>query len=99
MKEAQYIEIICKDFCKYYKEGKDELSCGAYEFLKKNLTLGELKKLRDSVGKLPNLSKDYIIEKLVCKDCPFMKEDCDFRAGLPAPPCGGYTLIEGLLGG
>lgn len=99
MKELTYIEVICKDLCKYYKEGKEDLSCGAYDFLKKHFTLGELRKLRESVGKLPDLSKDHIIENLVCKECPFVKEDCDFRAGLPAPPCGGYVLIEALLKG
>jgi hypothetical protein len=47
MKAKIYTEIICKGFCKYYKEGKEELHCNGYVFLRNNFTPYELKILLD----------------------------------------------------
>jgi hypothetical protein len=34
---------------------------------------------------------------MVCEQCDFLADGCDFRQGLDSPPCGGYTVIEHLL--
>ncbi len=41
MKDKDYTSIICKGFCSFYREGKEDLSCGTYLFLRNNLTLCE----------------------------------------------------------
>jgi len=38
MKEAVYTSLICKQFCSYYKSGKEAIHCGGYSYLKKFLT-------------------------------------------------------------
>ncbi len=111
MKDKIYTEIICKRFCKYYKEGKEELLCGGYEFLRNNLTTDELKimlnspspplKLRGGRGELYLKDMKYEIPdedeeliNLVCKQCDFFIDGCDFAENRSGPPCGGYILIS-----
>lgn len=96
MKEAAYTDLICKGFCSFYREGKEEFTCGAYEFLVKNLTERELRNLTISTVWSHDLSSDDYIERIICRRCDFYKEDCDFRAGKKSPPCGGYVIIESL---
>lgn len=97
MKKAAYTELICKGFCSFYREGRDELTCETYNFLARNLTASELKSLIHGISKTPDLSFDDYIKNTICIRCEFLKEDCDFRAGKQSPPCGGYVVIEKLL--
>ncbi len=90
--KKEYRDIICKKFCSYYKPGKEELSCGAFEFLKISLTLEELRDLIK--GKL--FINPLLDQKDFCERCAFRFNDCDFYAGLSASPCGGYRIIETL---
>lgn len=88
--EEEYRNIICKRFCSYYKEGKEKLSCGAFELLKISLTPKELRVLiedRDSANIL-------IEPEDICQVCDFRFNDCDFYAGLSDRPCGGYNLMK-----
>jgi hypothetical protein len=48
MKDDAYTDIICKEFCKYYKEGKEELHCNGYVFLRDNFTPHELKTMLEN---------------------------------------------------
>ena len=102
MKERIYTDIICKGFCNFYKEGKEELLCGTYKFLFRNLTSRELSSLLKLTGAScrnasPDFSKDREIEKLVCRKCDFFADGCDYRESGSHPPCGGYFIIEQLL--
>jgi hypothetical protein len=98
MRQHEYTEIICKGFCGFYKPGKKEdTACGTYEFLKKNLSPGELLKIAESAGFPPEYSSDGLIKSLTCGSCGFFKDGCDYRKGLKSAPCGGYNLIENLL--
>lgn len=97
MKKKDYTGLICKGFCKYYKAGREEISCGTYDFLVRNVAAGELRSLIRDVNPLPDLSCDREIRALVCKQCDFMVDGCDFRQVATAPPCGGYTILEKLL--
>ncbi len=73
------------------------MACETYNFIKRNITLGELKGLINVVRKRPEFLTDEYIRETICNHCEFMKEDCDFRAGKEASPCGGYMVIEYLI--
>ena len=103
MKDENYSGIICKRFCSFYKEGKKEdLCCGAFSFLNKNLTPRELRLLLDLLksderSRERTLSADKEIKRLVCDRCDFLVDGCDYREDGSQPPCGGYTIIAMLL--
>lgn len=97
MKTGAFTELICKGFCSFYKEGKEELTCETYNFLARNLTVGELRMAVQGMDKTPDLSFDDNIRRVICCRCDFLKEGCDFRGGRRSPPCGGYVIIENLL--
>jgi hypothetical protein len=97
VKTRSYTEIICGRFCKYYKEGKEGLTCGTYDFLARNLTASELRAAIDSIGPGTDFTHDREIEDLVCGKCDFLVDGCDFRSGIKAFPCGGYVVLERLL--
>ncbi len=95
MKEIIYSEIICKGFCKFYKEGKDEIQCGGYNLLKNNLTHAELARLSNSISKQTNPKGiENSLREFICNKCDFQVDGCDFREGLSSPPCGGYIIIS-----
>ena len=99
MKDKLYTDIICKGFCKFYKEGKEEMHCGGYELLRKNLTSVELKELSAvaSCGeeiKVEIPTYDEGMFELVCGACDFRIDGCDYSENLSGPPCGGYNFIR-----
>jgi hypothetical protein len=102
MKEHNYTEIICKTFCRYYKGNKNKIHCGGYDFIRKNLTIAELK----GVIKFLKLSSDIkdgipekkeLLYKLSCRDCDFLADGCDYIVKESSPPCGGYNIINRLI--
>jgi hypothetical protein len=102
MKDKDYTSVICKGFCSFYREGKEDLCCGTYLFLKNNLTLRELCFLLDlsKMDERPSecvFPADEEIKRLVCNKCDFLVDGCDFREDGSHPPCGGYSIIEMLL--
>lgn len=100
MKDEEYAELICKGFCAFYKEGKEEFHCGTYEFLRNNLAPAELQSLlKTTKPSSPDFSKDIAIREMVCAQCDFLVDGCDFREDGSNVPCGGYIIIEKLLNG
>ncbi len=97
MKTAPYTEIICRGFCPFYRKGKEELTCGTYNFLEGILTAEELKLAVRQMKAVPELSGDQEIIKLICERCDFRTDGCDFREGADSQPCGGYTIVEALM--
>ena len=97
MKEQDYSDIICRQFCSFFKEGKEELHCGTYEFLVENFTSPELAILCRTVGQKSDRTPDPEILHKICSQCAFLVDGCDFRDGLASPPCGGYVIIETLM--
>lgn len=96
-KKAEYREIICRQFCRFFKEGREELACATYDFLARNLTARELiTAVRDKTF-CADFSRDGEIKTLVCGKCDFLADGCDFRAGAGEFPCGGYVIVEWLL--
>lgn len=99
MKDKIYTDIICSGFCKYYKEGREDLHCNGYVFIRDNLTLRELKMLTvllKSEGEIKNHMppKNEKLSELVCRKCDFFIDGCDFAENRSGPPCGGYILIS-----
>ena len=99
MKDKSYTEIICRKFCKYYKEGKEELLCGGYEILRDNLTAHELEMLAGSLKSGDEIKnrippKNNEMTEFVCGRCNFFIDGCDFAENRSGPPCGGYMLIS-----
>jgi len=91
---------LCKKFCSFYKPGeKEELKCGSFEFLERNLTTRELGRVIRRISTDYDLSRDTSIRSMVCAKCEYSKDGCDFRQGLDSPPCGGYKIVEHLLKG
>ncbi|MBF0328929.1 MAG: hypothetical protein HQL10_07205 [Nitrospirae bacterium] len=106
MKDSRYVESVCGKFCRYYKEGKEELYCGGYKILEQNLTASELSELvKTSPPKLKsdnlihqlNLETDKKLRVFVCDKCDFKLDGCDFRDGYSGAPCGGYTILYSLF--
>ncbi len=94
MKKREVTEIICRRYCKYYKEGKEDLLCGTYRFLAERYSAGELERVPEEIA--PDFSGDAYILEEICKGCEFVADGCDFRGGNPGPPCGGYYVVEWL---
>ncbi len=95
MKENIYTSLICKDFCNYYKPGKEMEICGGYFYLKKFITPTEL----TSLIKIFNLKDEEVIEKnssFLCENCDFRRDGCDFFVSKSNIPCGGYVIISRL---
>jgi hypothetical protein len=97
MKREEYIDIICKKFCTFFKGGKEELTCGTYRFLAETFTPKELEHLISDLNRDPVYSCDDEVMKFICTACDFAVDGCDFRERGDAPPCGGYTIVEGLI--
>ncbi len=96
MKDMKYTDLICKTFCEFYKEGKEELHCMTYLYLQERFSPDELSKLTDVQQKIPDYSMDKEIKEEICEKCDFIKDGCDYREGLSSPPCGGYRIVEVL---
>ncbi len=90
----KYTEAVCKPHCKKFKPGPERPKCGSYEFIRKNLTLGEIKPIRTNGN--DSHENDLKIKELACNQCRFL-EGCGFRAGSGANPCGGYLVLEKFL--
>jgi hypothetical protein len=101
-KELQY--YLCLRFCPFYKpDSKEALLCrGAWlvERLiqEKRLDPVDFQGLERGVPIFPGSERD--LETLVCKNCSFQEDDCDFQSIPPpanASPCGGLLLLKQLL--
>jgi len=89
---------ICRNFCIYYKPGKNEdIAClGSRVVEALTARRGDLA-LAGSAGKATAV-KGVLVEAL-CKRCPFHSEDCDYILSHgDARPCGGLMTLSGLLG-
>jgi len=99
VKIDKYTDIICKRFCAFHRADKEGFTCGTYEFVVRNLTIGELGPFTRGITSGSDFSFDGKIKELTCKKCSFMIDGCDFRRGLDSPPYGGYTVVESLMKG
>ncbi len=95
MKENIYTSLICKDFCNYYKPGKEEEICGGYFYLRNFVTPLEL----TSLIKIFKIRKEEVVERnfsSLCEKCEFRVDGCDFFVSKSDIPCGGYVILSRL---
>ncbi|MBI3600767.1 MAG: hypothetical protein HY097_09035 [Nitrospinae bacterium] len=97
--KKRLIDLICKGYCKFYKESKDEeLSCEGFKFFERffppRLSNSDIK-YSPSVFKY-----DSILMDILCKKCDFLIGGCDYRDEehlSSAPPCGGFILLHRIM--
>jgi len=102
-KDEEYVDLICRTFCTYYKEGREDVRCGTFLFLQRTLAPGELRDLIVTYGascieSSAVYSRDVDVKEIACEECDFLIDGCDFRENRSGPPCGGYAVVEMLLG-
>ena len=91
-------KVICKKFCAFYKPGKkEEMKCGSYNFLLANYTGSQISSAAGRAVIEPDFDHDSRINELVCAQCDFLVDGCDYRDGIGKTPCGGYAIVEQLL--
>jgi hypothetical protein len=104
MPKNELQHYLCLPFCSFYKPGsKETLLCrGAWlvEQLiqEQRLDPADFQGLERDVPMSPGSERD--LEVLVCENCPFRKDDCDFQSIPPPPdvsPCGGLLLLKQLV--
>jgi hypothetical protein len=101
MKEKDCTVIICKNFCSFFKGGKEDIHCGGYQVLTDNLTCAELAYLSSTIDDAEALKKlippdDEVLFQTICERCDFRIDGCDYRENRSGPPCGGFILIREL---
>jgi len=91
-------QILCLKFCSYYKPGKnEELACKGYLVVERLLGEGKSLVLESNSGSASPVLTDRLVNVL-CLACDFHEQDCDFMQNRAARPCGGFVLLEQLLG-
>ncbi len=102
MKEKIYTDIICKGFCRYYKEGREEIHCNGYVLLRSNFTPYELKIMLNLFKPKKEIKKeipdrDERLIDLLCKGCDFFIDGCDYADNISVTPCGGFLIVNLFL--
>jgi len=100
MKSRSRKELVCRPFCRFYKEGgEEETACAGLLTALELLDEQTLERLAPELdGMLWDASRDELLAATLCSRCDFRVDGCGFREGEPdSPPCGGYVLIELLL--
>jgi len=102
--KKDFKDSICRPFCVFYKEGqKEETACQAAR-----VVASLVRQRRISPTQLNASVKDRrlclkhkdTLTRYVCRQCPFMPEDCDFQSAAPSDdlePCGGYAVLACLI--
>ena len=99
------INIICKNFCRFYKPEKDEaLACRGFDLVLNLVSEEKINEARISEITDFTLSAypfDEFLKEHLCKKCDFVIDGCSFRDdsyhGEKKIPCGGYILLTKLL--
>jgi len=91
---------ICRNFCTYYKPGKnEELACQGFVVVHGIISRGKRisqerpNRLAAADGRIIEMLKDR-----VCGVCEFHADGCDFiLTSGGASPCGGFALLSHLF--
>lgn len=91
---------LCRNFCRYYKPGKnEELSCRGFVVVHRILRKGRKLPLeRPETLSLPDAGTVESLRNRLCRACDFHEGECDFVLTGTATPCGGFILLAHLLG-
>ncbi len=99
-KNEALIRTLCRPYCRYFKQGKNEdLLCRGAVVVERLILSGKSivppvkKKHRHHAG--PSI-KELVVNHL-CHACAFRQNDCDFAQDGTSQPCGGFVLLLELL--
>ena len=97
-KNEPLVQALCLPYCIYYKPGKnEEYLCGGAGVIERLLRAGTPITVVRSDRKRGTAPDESLVKRL-CKACAFREYDCDFMRDRAATPCGGFVLLEQLLG-
>jgi hypothetical protein len=103
------IDLVCKGYCKFYKESKnEELACEGFRFFERlissptdNTTPSPpLSRGNSEKSNPPVFQHDSILMDILCKKCDFLIDGCDYRDEkyhANASPCGGFILLHRII--
>ncbi len=88
------VELLCAQFCAYYKPSKnEELACRGFVEVRSLLEEGKHISFHKRGGEVQPSTVNALVKK-ICRVCQFRKEDCDFiLKDRMAPPCGGFSFL------
>ncbi len=99
-KNEALICTLCRPYCRYYKQGKNEdLLCRGAVVVERLILSGKSivpsgeKKHRHHAA--PSI-RELVVNHL-CAVCAFRQHDCDFAKDGTSEPCGGFLLLLELL--
>jgi radical SAM protein with 4Fe4S-binding SPASM domain len=101
---ASMVELVCAQHCSYYKAGqKEDLACQGFKLLQRladqdpaTMSRVPARDEYESENRFPCL-----LHHILCRSCDFLIDGCDFKDPdhkAQAEPCGGYIVVEQLLG-
>ncbi|MBW1813866.1 MAG: hypothetical protein JRJ39_09385 [Deltaproteobacteria bacterium] len=100
MNKNTFKDYICKPYCVFFKDGeKEEMAChGAAiaQRLVKNQKIFPQHFDKKPLEKDTCFNDDEDLLRLVCTNCPFEAQDCDFRSSSQpkgSVPCGGFIFL------
>ncbi len=100
-KAAKRDTTVCRNYCAYYKPGKNEgMMCQGFVVVHGLLHGGKQISLeRPASLAAPGAAAIEGLRKRTCAICSFREADCDYvLTGGTASPCGGFALLSHLLG-
>jgi len=100
-KNEALIRTLCRPYCRYYKQDKNEdLLCRGAVVVERLILSG--KAILPPAKKKNRHHTDSSIKALVvnhlCAACAFRRNDCDFAQDGTSQPCGGFVFLLELLG-
>jgi len=97
-RNEQLVRVLCLPHCKYYKPGKNEASvCRGAVVIDRLLRAGRRITTAGHAEQC-GIPPDASLVNYLCTVCDFHENDCDFMQDQTATPCGGFLLLERLLG-
>ena len=98
-KQPKSDTTICRNFCVYYKPGKnEELACQGFIVVQGIINRGKkISKERPNKIAAADSRTVELLKKRVCSVCEFSADGCDFiLTSGDATPCGGFVLLSHL---
>jgi hypothetical protein len=98
IKNEQLIQALCLPYCIYYKPGKNEESvCRGAVVVEQLVSAGKQITVVRPAEQRTTVPDESLVIRL-CSACDFREHDCDFMQDRATTPCGGFILLEQLLG-